>query len=352
MALDSNLIRQGVNSIGDYQRLQQEFELKKQLAQADLMKAQSGGNLPAALQIADEYGKARAAGDTQRMNDIAIAAKSFDRGVIYDQNGNPVAMGGYGDAVGSIAGVKKAYEAQAQNSSDLAYDPQIAGGEQRARLEEQLKYEPLITGAQRQATTAADVQAEEAKKTRQDVSMTGSIKRARQYLPNATSGKIENIFSTGARAIGKSTEKTQADAQLEVIAAELVQNVPRFEGPQSNIDVQFYKDAAADVGNPNKTAEDRLAALSAIEERIKLRQQQGLIGGQGEPQGAVNDQQFNDYPVQPLSMDDLNTVPSAANPMGTDLMQRAEQEFNAKKGNGLTPQEQQELDELRKRFAR
>jgi hypothetical protein len=155
MASDYQMIRKGVNSIGDYQRLQEEFEIKKQLAQADLMKAQSGGNLPAALQIADAYAQARASGDTQRMNDIALAAKSFDKGVVYDQNGNPVAMTGYGDAVGSIAGTKRAYEAQAQNASDLQYDPLIAGGEAQQRQAQELRYAGPIADATNTATNAA-----------------------------------------------------------------------------------------------------------------------------------------------------------------------------------------------------
>ena len=42
MPLDNmaQMIRGGTNSIGDYQRLQQEFELKKQLAQAEIAKSQ------------------------------------------------------------------------------------------------------------------------------------------------------------------------------------------------------------------------------------------------------------------------------------------------------------------------
>lgn len=289
MTSDYKMLRAGVNSLSDFQRAQEEFELKK--AQ---LKAQATGQDPASVKLANEIQKARASGDTQRLNDLQMSAKLLDRGVVYDQMGNPISMGGYGQAVGEIAGAKKGYEANAQNVSDLYYDPQIAGGEARARLEQQLRYEPMITGAQREATNEADTLAELNKKARQDVTMTGSIQRAREILPQATSGRVENIASSVARIFGKSTDKTQADAQLEIIAAELVQNVPRFEGPQSNIDVQFYKDAAADVGNPNKSTGDRLAALQAIQDRIELRQSQGLLGGQnvqtnmGNPYATVN----------------------------------------------------------------
>ncbi len=148
------------------------------------------------------------------------------------------------------------------------------------KISEMPEFESAVTAAKKQAELGAEAVAESAKKERQDASTMGAIERARQYLPQATSGNLQNIISSGARFVGKSTEKTKADAQLEIIAAELVGNVPRFEGPQSNIDVQFYKDAAADVGNPNKTVEDRMAALSAIEQRIALRRSQGLLKDQ------------------------------------------------------------------------
>lgn len=108
----------------DYDRAEEEFQLKK---------LQSKGSSPAALQIADAYAQARAAGDVQRMNDIAIAAKSFDRGVVYDANGNPVAMGGYGSAVGEIEGAKSGAKQQAQKSVDLNMNPQISYAEERAK---------------------------------------------------------------------------------------------------------------------------------------------------------------------------------------------------------------------------
>lgn len=274
MPVDYQMLRKGTASLGDYQRLQEEFELEKQKAVAS-----ASGQDPASVKLANEIQKARAAGDTQRLNDLQMSAKLLDRGVVYDQMGNPIAMGGYGDAIGTIAGTKKAYEAEAQNLSDLAYDPLIAGGEAKARFEQELGYAPRITGAEKAATLSAEVAAETQKKARQDVSTLGAIERAKVLLPEASSGRMQNIVSSGARVIGKSTPKTQADAALEVVAAELVQNVPRFEGPQSNIDVQFYKDAAADVANPNKPYKDRVAALDAIQERIRLRQQQGLLGG-------------------------------------------------------------------------
>ena len=267
----------GVRSISDFQKLQQEFEMKKMAALADAQKAASGGNLPAAIQIADEYGRARAAGDTQRMNDLAIAAKSFDRGVIYDQAGNPVAMGGYGDAVGQIAGTRKAYEAQAQNASDLAYDPLIAGGEAAARLGQELQYAGPIRGSEKTAELTSAQIADVEKKATNAQSQIGLTDQARQILqgiPDAE-GKATKSRPTGSfvgagvnllkRGVGRSDEKTQANTALEIIAGNLTGNVPRFEGPQSDADRVYYMQMAGRVDDVTRPAEDRLAALDEMD---------------------------------------------------------------------------------------
>lgn len=40
--------------------------------------------------------------------------------------------------------------------------------------------------------------------------------------------------------------------------------MPRFEGPQSDKDTQFYKEAAGDLANPSKPVETRMAALETL----------------------------------------------------------------------------------------
>jgi hypothetical protein len=170
----------------DYDRAEEEFQIKK-LAAIHANKA----TLPAALQIADEYAKARAAGDTQRMNDIAIAAKSFDKGVVYDQMGNPIAMGGYGDAVGSIEGAKAGYKEQAQKNVDLIMNPQIKAGETAADLQQQQLYKPILEQdiAQRKANvelgSAPKIEAAKKLATNQAEVETG-LNENLAYLPQLT----------------------------------------------------------------------------------------------------------------------------------------------------------------------
>lgn len=66
------------------------------------------------------------------------------------------------------------------------------------------------------------------------------------------------------RFFGNTTEGAAAIAALQPYAAQLTQSVPRFEGPQSNTDVQSYKDAAADIANPDKTTGERWAGYQTM----------------------------------------------------------------------------------------
>ena len=73
-----------------------------------------------------------------------------------------------------------------------------------------------------------------------------------------------------AAQLGASTTGSQAIRQLEVLAAPLVQMVPRFEGAQSDRDVQMYVRQAGDFSNPDKPVKDRLAALQGMIKLLKV----------------------------------------------------------------------------------
>jgi len=90
------------------------------------------------------------------------------------------------------------------------------------------------------------------------------IDQAEKLLPQATSGRIQNIYTAANQVAGRSTSMSKADSRLDVIAAGLTSNVPRMEGPQSDADTRLYKEAAGNVGNRNLPSGDRLAALETI----------------------------------------------------------------------------------------
>lgn len=267
MTTDYKILQNQIPSIGDFQRLQEEFELKKMQALQ-----QTTGQDPASVKLANEIQKARAAGDTQRLNDLQMSAKLLDRGVVYDQMNNPMQMPGYGDAVGSIAGTKKSYEAQAQNASDLAYDPLIAGGEAQAKFEQQLGYSPKIARAEKSAVLEA-----ERLGTRQSEFDTGSktlpiIEELKSF--NEKSPSIPFAGATqGIRRLvpGTSEAESAVDLMRQAridLAAPLAKQLgvnPTDKDFQASLDRIFDIDASR---------ESRKKQIEALEKRIKDRQKQ------------------------------------------------------------------------------
>jgi hypothetical protein len=108
------------------------------------------------------------------------------------------------------------------------------------------------------------VVAEVDKKVAQGESALDLARRAQAILPQATSGAISNLFTMATDAAGIPTNKSAADAQLQVISAGLTANVPRMEGPQSNTDLLEYKRAAANVADKNIPYQTRMKALETV----------------------------------------------------------------------------------------
>jgi hypothetical protein len=88
--------------------------------------------------------------------------------------------------------------------------------------------------------------------------------RAKAVLPQASSGLISSLFTMATDAAGVPTDKSKADGQLRVIGGALTSNMPRMEGPQSDADRLLYQQSAADVANPNKPYQTRMAALETV----------------------------------------------------------------------------------------
>lgn len=164
---------------------------------------------------------------------------------------------------------------------------QEAAAVEAAKLREQMRVAPeqatLEADAARQkkeAEALAERNAAAAKAGKEASDTVTIINEAINLLPEATGGILGQVRDAGARAANQSTEGSRATARLKLLAAKLVANVPRFEGPQSNIDVQFYREAAGDLGNPNLSVGERLAAAELMLEIAQRYAGQG--GGQGE----------------------------------------------------------------------
>jgi hypothetical protein len=127
------------------------------------------------------------------------------------------------------------------------------------------EYDPTLppaTNRELQGKFAQDLQ----KSVKNAKDAFGSIKAVSEILRTnePSSGLAENIM-TGTREIfGGGGKQSQADSKLKVLGQKLVQQVPRFEGPQSDKDVASYQAAAGDIGNANKPIGARLAALQVL----------------------------------------------------------------------------------------
>lgn len=114
------------------------------------------------------------------------------------------------------------------------------------------------------AKAGAELGQKNAQRTRDADQTLALLDEAEKILPSATGSGLGALRDAAAGQVGLSTAGAQATAKLNIISSQLVQKVPRFEGPQSNIDVQSYREAAGDLANPRKTVAERLAAAQTM----------------------------------------------------------------------------------------
>lgn len=87
---------------------------------------------------------------------------------------------------------------------------------------------------------------------------------AEKIIPKSTGSYLGAGVDMATRAFGMSTTGAQNAAKLKTIEGALLAKMPRMEGPQSNYDVQNYKEAAAQLGDPTVPMETKLAAMQTL----------------------------------------------------------------------------------------
>jgi hypothetical protein len=120
---------------------------------------------------------------------------------------------------------------------------------------------------------AREAQAEQAKNYQENVKNAYEVAKIfpaiEKALPNAHGSGIGNIMGGVANFVGYESNKNAADAELKVMSDKLLKAVPRFSGPQSDKDVQSYKEAAGSIGDASLPMNVRMAALNTIKELNK-----------------------------------------------------------------------------------
>lgn len=92
------------------------------------------------------------------------------------------------------------------------------------------------------------------------------LNTAQTLIEGATGSTAGAGYDVLAGAFGKSTAGAQNIAKLKAIETQLILNMPRLEGPQSDRDAMLYREAAGKIGDPTVPKETKKAALEQIQE--------------------------------------------------------------------------------------
>jgi soluble lytic murein transglycosylase-like protein len=93
------------------------------------------------------------------------------------------------------------------------------------------------------------------------------IDSAIELLPKSISGGINATANNAMEYLGVSTDRSKAQAQLKIIANDLTSKIPKAPGAQSDIELDYAKKQAGDLGNPNTPWETRMAAAKYLKQR-------------------------------------------------------------------------------------
>ena len=129
-------------------------------------------------------------------------------------------------------------------------------------------------------TTLKTSIAEEQQRT-QKVSVT--LDAVEGLLDDATGSGIGRLVDGGARLFGVATPGDIATAKLGTLGGQLVALMPKMSGPQSDKDVEMYKQMAGKLDDPSIPVKIRKAALGTIRELNTKYSEMNDARGQGVP---------------------------------------------------------------------
>lgn len=213
-------------AINEAQRSQQRADREQQLLNYKMQETSKGGNLPAALQLANEYRNRIASGDEEGAKQIIMFSKILDRGVVPGATGGYETAPGYAESVANIAAVKAGEQRQAQKNVDILMNPTIAGGEALAKAQSEATVKKLTQDR------------EDLKKLKGILGNIDQVSKIAQSTPftGPVLGPIGDIVQAPSR-----TALTSAGNELTLRAKELL-NFPNANF--SNTDLKFIQNVA------------------------------------------------------------------------------------------------------------
>lgn len=149
---------------------------------------------------------------------------------------------------------------------------------------------PAFKGAQtkaiEEAKSGVELTLSGAKKAKGAREMIAVLDGINEKIDQATGGGMGAIGDEIGRFFGYATEGAKGIAKLKIVESKLMESVPRMEGPQSDKDVEMYKAAAGNLGNPYTTNEEKKAAVEMI---VSLQRKYAHMNEQPESGGELSD---------------------------------------------------------------
>jgi len=186
---------------------------------------------------------------------------------------------------GLVTGRSPEAEAAAKAAAEAGVQLQTAGDIARAKAY-----------GESQGKTQGDLETSMAKRAQNATNTLELLNRAEGLLktPGATGSYFGSLYDAGMGAMGRATPGAQATAGLKAIAGQLTANVPRMEGPQSDKDVQLYREMAGNLADDSLPVQTRLAALQTIRSlQQKYANRQPMQGAAPSAPGAPRRLKFN-----------------------------------------------------------
>ena len=181
---------------------------------------------------------------------------------ITSQGGEPTAQGG-GTVVSGSGGKTSTGSTATGGGGSLLQ--QTTGQVESIKTAEEIKRAELKPPAEAKGKN----EAKDINNQRYSNETYGLIKPISDAIKQSTGSGLGTKADQLAGVFGVGTTGAQAKAQLDVLGYNLVSNVPRFEGAQSDRDVALYERAAGDIANSEKPVSVRLAALGTIVNMLK-----------------------------------------------------------------------------------
>jgi hypothetical protein len=253
-------------------------------------KATQGAQIRAkwAAPIAYNTASGKYAGDFNTANDANLAYQTVtpnEDPVLVDRNNNnqPVTVDARGNVnfVPNVKGAPGTTGGRTTEGGQTGTAPKAASADlvYSSKLPAAPKYrEP---GFESENPTAFKERTEAWSKTYGKLydSQQNNIKQARSLLPfvgqmkdlidKGTGSGLGTIVDSVGNFFGYSTDGAKAIAAIAPLASKVLMSVERFEGPQSNKDVDAYKEAAGKLSDPKVPPDQKQAAFNTIIEIMK-----------------------------------------------------------------------------------